>query len=120
MRKLWVDLVDEVGEVGGCFVIDILEKHHSFEILWEILDLTIWQFSLQYFYDIFFLCRLDLLSQVDNLLLDVDEPTHISAYLTHPQRIKINNLPTDSFNLNIRFISNLINKISYGKFRTLR
>lgn len=120
MRKLRVDLVDEVGEVGGCFVIDILEEHHSFEILREILDLAIRQFSLQYFYDIFFLRWLDLFSQVDDLLLDVDEPPHISSYLTYSQRIKINNLPTDSLNLNIRFIGNLIYKISYGKFRTLR
>lgn len=41
MRQFAVDFVDQIAEISGSFVIDVLEEHDSIEILWEILDFVV-------------------------------------------------------------------------------
>ena len=119
MRKLGIDLVDEVGKIGCGFVIDVFEEHDGLEVLGEILDLSLLQLSLKDLDDIFFFGTLYLLGQIDNFLFGFDKPLDIFAYLVDFHMIHSDDFLTNGFDFDIRLISHIIDKVTNGKFGTL-
>lgn len=120
VRELGIDLVDHVTEVSGSFIVDALEEHDSLEVLREVLHLGLWQLPLEDLNDILLVGILDLLSQVDDLLLDVDESLHIAPHLRDPQRVNAHDLPTDSLDLDVALVRDFVYKVSNGQLGTLR
>ena len=43
VRQLGIDLVDQVGKVSGCLVVNVLEEHHCVEIFRKVLHLALRQ-----------------------------------------------------------------------------
>lgn len=101
MRKLGIDLVDEVRKIGCGFVVDVFEEHYGLEVLGEILDLTLLQLSLKNLDDIFFFGILYLLGQIDNFLFDIDESLDIFAYLVDFHVINSDDFLTNGFDFDI-------------------
>lgn len=64
--------------------------------------------------------RFDLLCQVDDLLLYVDQPTHIAAHLGDPREILANNFVADGLDFDIGFGSDFIDEVTDGQFSRFR
>ena len=119
VRELGVDFVYQVGEVGCCFVVDVFEEHHRLEVLGEVLHLAFRQLSLQDFDDVFFLRGLDLFGQIDDLLLRVDEGSHVPAYFADSQRIHVDNFSADGLDLDVGFVGDFVDEVSDGQLGAL-
>ena len=119
VRELGVDFVYQVREVGCCFVVDVFEEHHRLEVLGEVLHLAFRELSLQNFDDVFFLRGLDLFGQIDDLLLRVDEGSHVPAYFADSQRIHVDNFSADGLDLDVGFVGDFVDKVSDGQLGAL-
>lgn len=118
--KLGVNFVDHIAEVGGSLVVDAFEEHDCLEVLREILHLRLRQFPLQDLDDVFLVGVLDLLSQVDHFLFDVDESLHVASHLGDPQRVDAHDFPADRLDFYIALVSDLVDEVPDGQLGTLR
>jgi hypothetical protein len=120
MRKFWVDLIDQIGKISTCFIINSLEEHNRSEILFEILQLIVRNLSLQNINDTFFFSRFYLLSEGNDLILQSDDTIDISSQSLRFSRVNVNNLLANDLNFVVWTSCDIINKISDRYLGTFR
>ena len=120
MGQFRVDFVDEVAEVGGCFIVDAFEEHDCFKVLGEIFYFFIGHLSLEYFDDVFFLGAFDLFCQTDDLFLDIEQSLHVLADLAHLHLVAAHNFFADGFDFDVGLVGDLVDEVSDSQFGALR